>query len=1143
MSIPVSNVANSQSFGTLTIRLNQMATLISTNVVTTDSSVNGSLTVGNCAISGGLGVIDIRSNTFGGGSLSTPGNLYMMSNTLFMNGPGGLTTVFAAAGNSQGTSISLNTNTLNIANSVLLTGNINYSNGVNVNTYISANSANIGGQINTNQSNLAATSTLGTNAMNQDAVYMFSNSGVALTAYSNSGFAMKAWSANDAFIATANLAGRAIVAHANSGIGLQVTSNTGIPATIGNNTTIFFKVNSNGTSYFSNSLLLNGTNQGTINSTSFNLQDTSTSSTLSANSLAIGANVSLTSINLTIGNNVINTSSVVYGNSVLTGIGANLSVTNTTFLLANALMVANSITVGNSVTNSVINSTSFSGATVNLSTSITIGSGATASVINATCANVSGNLYSQQLLVSGNASISGNLVVAGSIIYTGVSTTASNNIPVTNNVYNIGNSGMYFANTYTVGLWTNTINFISGGSVNNSIYTGSANNATYFNGQLASYYPNNTIYTGNVNSPNVNAVNLNVSNTIWSNGAIAVGLGTTPGTGHLSTNTLIYATGSYQGNLYIQSYNSATGASSSIGIREETGTSGSIRTMKLYDNNGVPYSREEVGNSVGSFGWTFLGQGAGSSDYLAMTLANTGWLSFDKGITTAQANVTIGPSGILVGNASNYVTITPTGGLSGVGLNIQANNSTYLSGHGYTYFANATSFAGAFNGTNITASGTASISGATTSNGVFSTIGSQYGQYVLSAGPSYNSTILRQDSSNFYVLVSDTPGVTWNSLRPFTINLATGALTLDNTGAGSTFGGSITAGNLNLNYITAITAYSNSGAGVQGTSNSGAGVSGTSNSYTGVVGQSNSAPGVFGNSNISIGVSGISNSYYGVQGTSNNNSGVVGISNSGYGVEAISTSNFALYCFSNSNIAYFGNTSGPVFTINNLGTVSSININNSTDIKNVGSIYCGNTSIPSLGSNSLGYVQLSGGDTNHSGLIAFYTPNTSSAAKRCGYIGNEIPSDYILMTAENGTKGYHLSQANLVVDGVLTVSGAGNSQFTGNVSIAGSLSTNGYLSAALVNTNYLNPLTYNVANVDLGTVILANTSSTTTIYISPTQASGRLMITREGLGNVNLVANQTTLQSRTGNFNILNQYGSVSVYYPFNNIAIIDGNI
>jgi hypothetical protein len=55
--------------------------------------------------------------------------------------------------------------------------------------------------------------------------------------------------------------------------------------------------------------------------------------------------------------------------------------------------------------------------------------------------------------------------------------------------------------------------------------------------------------------------------------------------------------------------------------------------------------------------------------------------------------------------------------------------------------------------------------------------------------------LLRNDGANFYILLtpSGAPSGSFNALRPITINLATGAVTIDATGVGSTFGATPTA--------------------------------------------------------------------------------------------------------------------------------------------------------------------------------------------------------------------------------------------------------------------------------------------------------------------------------------------------------------
>ncbi|WP_230959302.1 phage tail protein [Burkholderia cepacia] len=61
--------------------------------------------------------------------------------------------------------------------------------------------------------------------------------------------------------------------------------------------------------------------------------------------------------------------------------------------------------------------------------------------------------------------------------------------------------------------------------------------------------------------------------------------------------------------------------------------------------------------------------------------------------------------------------------------------------------------------------------------------------------------LLRNDGSNFYVLLSNGSGygASWNDFRPITVNVATGVLSLDDTGAGTYVGGRLNVkGDLNV---------------------------------------------------------------------------------------------------------------------------------------------------------------------------------------------------------------------------------------------------------------------------------------------------------------------------------------------------------
>ena len=76
------------------------------------------------------------------------------------------------------------------------------------------------------------------------------------------------------------------------------------------------------------------------------------------------------------------------------------------------------------------------------------------------------------------------------------------------------------------------------------------------------------------------------------------------------------------------------------------------------------------------------------------------------------------------------------------------------------------------------------------------------GQVVLNLNGTGYNTILRNDNSSFFILLSGSTGGSFNSFRPFAIDLSTAALSLDGSGAGATFGGAI------YNHIGTVAAYS-----------------------------------------------------------------------------------------------------------------------------------------------------------------------------------------------------------------------------------------------------------------------------------------------------------------------------------------------
>ena len=143
MSIPISSVGNNQVFGTWLVRFNQLTAIISSNTVTADSTANGSITTGNSGVNGFFSAVTLSTHSFGGGTNQTPANLAVTTNTTFFYS---ITPIANITGNSTGTIINLTPNNLIIGSSVIISGNTNFSNAMNVNNtitsinYVSGNS-------------------------------------------------------------------------------------------------------------------------------------------------------------------------------------------------------------------------------------------------------------------------------------------------------------------------------------------------------------------------------------------------------------------------------------------------------------------------------------------------------------------------------------------------------------------------------------------------------------------------------------------------------------------------------------------------------------------------------------------------------------------------------------------------------------------------------------------------------------------------------------------------------------------------------------------------------------------------------------------------------------------------------------------
>jgi len=84
MSISVSPVTNSQSFGVWLSRSNQVYKIISNNAVTCDTTADGSLTTGNAYVNGVFSAVTLTANNgLRGGDVNTVNTLFISSNTVY----------------------------------------------------------------------------------------------------------------------------------------------------------------------------------------------------------------------------------------------------------------------------------------------------------------------------------------------------------------------------------------------------------------------------------------------------------------------------------------------------------------------------------------------------------------------------------------------------------------------------------------------------------------------------------------------------------------------------------------------------------------------------------------------------------------------------------------------------------------------------------------------------------------------------------------------------------------------------------------------------------------------------------------------------------------------------------------------------
>lgn len=234
MSIPISPVTNSQSFGVWLQRTNQIAQIISANVVTSDFSIDGSVTTGNSYVNGFFGTNTLSAVTgIGGGTGRIPAPLSIFTNTVFANNTNNYLTIdpfnitasitanitFTALNLISNTSnVIFNTTTANInASNVQINANVVISNNLSVGANVNANNLIIGSNTVSNTLNVTGNSSL--NVLNANGIWangiIVNNAvsiGTSLTVVANVSSNNITIAAN-ATIGTLNVAGNTILAN------------------------------------------------------------------------------------------------------------------------------------------------------------------------------------------------------------------------------------------------------------------------------------------------------------------------------------------------------------------------------------------------------------------------------------------------------------------------------------------------------------------------------------------------------------------------------------------------------------------------------------------------------------------------------------------------------------------------------------------------------------------------------------------------------------------------------------------------------------------------------------------------------------------------------------------------------------------
>ena len=378
MTIPVSQISNNQSFGTWLQRTNDIASIISSNVVTTDATGGGSITTGRGFVNGAFGTNTFYVTNIRAGNLTTNGTQITVTSNVYSNaticvGNSTINAVFIGWDSGNNTVIDAYSD----ANTFTMISHQNFSNGAsasadlmlfndnNLESFldIGINSSNYSNSFfsitDPNGSYIIASNSsisIGTDVAkfikffangtlaNNEVMRITPGANVAIgTTVADAKFKVVGAAnvvGNVAIVgsllvnSTANVLGAAAFANTLTTVGianLQSNVNIGDSLTVANDATVTANLTVNGEVSFANSLTISGvTNAAALNTSGLaNLNNMNTNVANAAN-VNIGSTFRISTINSSSNGVLANSSSIAVGNSTVnTTITQNSVVSNT----------------------------------------------------------------------------------------------------------------------------------------------------------------------------------------------------------------------------------------------------------------------------------------------------------------------------------------------------------------------------------------------------------------------------------------------------------------------------------------------------------------------------------------------------------------------------------------------------------------------------------------------------------------------------------------------------------------------------------------------------------------------------------------------------------------------------------------------